>query len=67
VLVVKLFAKTPPLAQLAPTQREAPFAMTQALVLAMLAWIGWSAARAVRPLAGIARDPSSVHAQSQQR
>ena len=46
VLVVQLFAKTPSLAQLAPTQREAPFAVTQALVLLMFAWIGWSAVRA---------------------
>jgi hypothetical protein len=46
VLVVQLFAKTPPLAQLAPTQREAPFAVTQALVLLMFVWIGWSAAKA---------------------
>ena len=48
VLVVQLFAKTPPLAQLAPTQREAPFVITQALVLLMFAWISWSVARAVR-------------------
>ena len=48
VLVVQLFAKTPPLAQLAPSQREAPFALTQVLVLVLFAWIGWSAARAVR-------------------
>jgi hypothetical protein len=46
VLVVQLFAKTPSLAQLAPTQREAPFAVTQLLVLLMFAWIGWSAVRA---------------------
>ena len=35
VLVVQLFVKTPPLAQLAPTQQEAPFAVTQALVFAL--------------------------------
>jgi len=33
VLVVQLFAKTPALQELAPTQSEAPFAVTQALVL----------------------------------
>lgn len=49
VLVVQLFAKTPALAQLAPTQREAPFAATQALVLLTFVWIGWSAVRATRP------------------
>ncbi|HWJ05332.1 MAG TPA: hypothetical protein VNS57_06025 [Steroidobacteraceae bacterium] len=48
VLVVQLFAKTPALAQLAPTQREAPFALTQALVLLTFVWIGWSAVRSTR-------------------
>jgi hypothetical protein len=45
VLVVQLFAKTPALAQLAPTQQEAPFAVTQALVLALFVWLGWTALR----------------------
>ena len=45
VLVVQLFTKTPPLAQLAPTQTEAPFAITQALVLALFVWLGGSAVR----------------------
>jgi hypothetical protein len=49
VLVVQLFAKTPPLAQLAPTQQEAPFAVTQALVLALFVWMGWAAVRGFRP------------------
>jgi hypothetical protein len=48
VLVVQLFANTPSLLQLAPTQREAPFAVTQTLVLLTFLWIGWSAARAGR-------------------
>ena len=48
VLVVQLFAKTPALAQLAPTQQEAPFAVTQALVLALFVWIGWAAVRGFR-------------------
>ena len=48
VLVVQLFVKTPPLAQLAPTQQEAPFALTQALVLALFVWLGWSALRGFR-------------------
>lgn len=48
VLVVQLFAKTPPLSQLAPTQREAPFVMTQALVFALFVWLGWAALRANR-------------------
>ena len=48
VLVVQLFAKTPALAQLAPTQREAPFALTQTAVLALFAWLGWAAVRGFR-------------------
>jgi len=48
VLVVQLFVKTPPLAQLAPTQQEAPFAVTQALVLALFVRLGWSALRGFR-------------------
>jgi len=48
VLVVQLFVKTPPLAQLAPTQQEAPFAVTQALVLALFVWMGWAAVRGFR-------------------
>src|SRR5262245_19319004 len=48
VMVVQLFAKTPPLAQLAPTQQEAPFAVTQALLLALFVWIGWVAKRGFR-------------------
>ena len=45
VLVVQLFAKTPALQELAPTQSEAPFAVTQALVLALFGWIGRAALR----------------------
>jgi len=48
VLVVQLFLRTPPLAQLAPTQQEAPFAVTQALVLAIFVWMGWAAVRGFR-------------------
>ena len=48
VLVVQVFAKTPALAQLAPTQQEPPFALTQALVLALFVWLGWAAVRGFR-------------------
>ena len=48
VLVVQLFVKTPPLAKLAPTQQEAPFVVTQALVFALFVWLGWTALRAFR-------------------
>jgi hypothetical protein len=48
VLVAQLFAKTPALAQLAPTQQEPPFAVTQALVLGLFVWLGWAALRGFR-------------------
>ncbi len=48
VLVVQLFARTPMLVQLAPTQQEAPFAATQALVFALFVSLGWSALRGFR-------------------
>ena len=48
VLVVQLFAKTPALAQLAPTQQEPPFALTQALILGLFVWLGWAAVRGFR-------------------
>ena len=48
VLVVQLFAKTPPLAQLTPTQQEAPFLVTQALFLGLFVMLGRTALRAFR-------------------
>jgi hypothetical protein len=48
VLVVQTFAKTPALAQLAPTQQEPPFAVTQAAVLGLFVWLGWTALRRFR-------------------
>ncbi len=48
VLMAQLFTKTPPLAALAPTQQEAPFAVTQMLVLVVFVWLGWSALRGFR-------------------
>lgn len=48
VLAVQLFAKIPPLIQLAPTQQEAPFAVTQVLILALFAWLGRAALRGSR-------------------
>lgn len=48
MLVVQLFLKTPVLAQLAPTQTEPPFALTQGLVLALFVWIGRSSLRAFK-------------------
>ena len=57
VLVVQLFVKTPPLAKLAPTQQEVPFAVTQALILLLFVWLGWTAVRAQRRV-GLTRDGS---------
>jgi len=48
VLVVQLFVKTPALVQLAPTQQEAPFAVTHALVFVVFIWIGQAALRGFR-------------------
>jgi hypothetical protein len=48
VLVAQLFAKTPALAQLAPTQQEAPFAATQIGVLLLFVWLGVAALRGFR-------------------
>jgi hypothetical protein len=48
VLVVQLFAKTPALVQLAPTQQEAPFALTQVALLALFVWLGAAALRGLR-------------------
>jgi hypothetical protein len=54
VLVVQLFAKTPALAQLAPTQQETPFAVTQALLFALFVWLGWAALRGFRTRRAVA-------------
>jgi len=48
VLISQLFAKTPALKELAPTQSEPAFALTQLLVLALFVGIGVAAVRSVR-------------------
>jgi hypothetical protein len=48
VLIVQLFFKTPALALLAPTQQELPFALTQALVLAVFVSLGRAALKGFR-------------------
>ena len=45
VLIVQLFLKTPQLTELAPTQSEAPFALTQLLMLVIFLWLGRAAVR----------------------
>ena len=60
VLVVQLFQKVPFLKALAPTQTEAPFAVTQVAVLALFVVAGIRAARnfgVARPTAAVARAP----------
>jgi len=51
VLVVQLFTRTPALVSLAPTQSEAPFTVTQLLVLALFASLGGAALRGFRAAA----------------
>lgn len=48
VLIVQLFVKTPALLQLAPTQTEAPFAVTHGVVLVLFVWLGWAAVKGFR-------------------
>ena len=45
VLVVQLITKTPPIAQLGATPQDPPFAIAQALVLAIFVYIGWKAVK----------------------
>jgi len=61
VLVVQLFAKTPALKELAPTQSEPPFAVTQLLVLALFIWLGRVS------LAGLARAAQAADGGSRPR
>lgn len=48
VLVVQLFLRLPALAQVAPTQQEPPFVITQALVLALFVWLGRASIKGFR-------------------
>jgi hypothetical protein len=48
VLVAQLFQKTPALKELAPTQTEPPFAVSQAIVLVLFAVLGIAAVRKSR-------------------
>lgn len=48
VLVAQLFQKTPALKALAPTQSEPPFAISQALVLALFIVLGVSAVKRLK-------------------
>jgi hypothetical protein len=48
ILVVQLFRRLPGLIAAAPTQSEAPFAITQLLVLGLFAWLGVAAVKGRR-------------------
>ena len=49
VLIVQLFRRIPALLVSAPKQTEPPFVLTQLLVLALFAWLGFAAFRRFRP------------------
>jgi hypothetical protein len=46
---VQLFRRIPALIVAAPKQTEPPFVLTQLLVLALFAWLGFAAFRRFRP------------------
>jgi hypothetical protein len=49
ILIVQLFRRIPSLIVAAPKQTEPPFVLTQLLVLALFAWLGFAAFRRFRP------------------
>jgi hypothetical protein len=49
VLLVQLFRRIPALIVAAPKQTEPPFVLTQLVVLALFAWLGFAAFRRFRP------------------
>jgi hypothetical protein len=49
VLMVQLFRRIPALIVAAPKQTEPPFVLSQLLVLALFAWLGFAAFRRFRP------------------
>jgi hypothetical protein len=51
VLITQLFRHIPALIVAAPKQTEPPFVLTQLLVLALFAWLGFAAFRRFRPQA----------------
>ena len=48
VLVVQLFRRLPSLMEVAPTQSEPPFVITQVVVLALFVWLGIASAKGFR-------------------
>ena len=52
VLVVQLFRRLPALIAAAPTQKEAPFVVTQVLIMVLFVWLGKTALKRFHPEAG---------------
>jgi hypothetical protein len=60
VLLVQLFRRIPALIVSAPKQTEPPFVLTQLLMLALFAWLGFAAFRRFRPQAVVTAKQASV-------
>ena len=62
VLLVQLFRRIPALIVAAPKQTEPPFVLTQLLVLALFAWLGFAAFRRFRPQVVVAAKQATAPA-----
>ena len=60
ILNVQLFRRIPALIVAAPKQTEPPFVLTQLLVLALFAWLGFAAFRRFRPQAVVTARQASA-------
>ena len=60
VLMVQLFRRIPALLVAAPKQTEPPFVLTQLLVMALFAWLGFAAFRRFRPEVVVTAKQASV-------
>ena len=62
ILLVQLFRRIPALLVAAPKQTEPPFVLTQLLVLALFAWLGFAAFRRFRPQVVVTAKQATVPA-----
>jgi hypothetical protein len=62
VLVVQLFRRVPALIVAAPTQKEAPFVLTQLFVMTLFVGLGTAAFRRFRPPAAVSARGGAVPA-----
>ena len=60
VLMVQLFRRIPALLVAAPKQTEPPFVLSQLLVMALFAWLGFAAFRRFRPEVVVTAKQASV-------